>query len=1356
MKKRTTVLRKRGPKKAGAKKNALPAKDDLFRLFTESVDELITIIDPRGRLIYVSPSFATLVGDAPAGVDALQYVHPEDRDKIRGIWEDTFHTGRPYASEYRLRLGNDCIRHISSKIRLVHDAKGIPTSILVISKDLTERRESEQSQRLLSHAMSCTLDCFCLTDLDNNFLFVNPAFCATYGYDEDELVGRNISMIRSTDTPKNILDEIIPSTLRGGWNGELINRRKDGSPVRVELWTSVVRDETDKPIALVGVARDISVRKHAEEEIRLLHTMTQAMNDASDVQSALAIAIRKICEFTRWEMGQAWTLNSDGSLLRCSTGYFKPHPALHKFHEQSLALALAPGDGLPGSVWLTKDTVCIADLPGDRNFPRKEAAREAGFASGIALPIMTHAKVFAVAEFYGREPFELNRELSELVTTLGMQLGSVIQRKQAEEALQTTISVLTSTLESTADGVLVVDSTSRVVTFNRKFAEMWHIPESLLEMPDDSKVIDVILSQLVDPDAYVRRVENLRANPESESFDVLEFNDGRIVERSSIPQRINGKSVGRVWSFHDITERKRTEQQLIEGELKYRLLFESNPEAMWVYDAESSQFLAVNEAAVVRYGYSEKEFLAMTVGDIVAHQGVRSAGVRDAGQQPPGTILHRTKEGALLGVEFVEHPIELSGRHARLVIAKDVTAKRRTEKVQEAVYRIAQAGDRSQTLDELYKELHEIIETVMPAKNFYIALYDEHEQELSFPYFVDEVESPPPPQKLGRGLTEYVLRTGASLLVDFKMDAELQRRGEVDLVGVSSPIWLGVPLIVEHTPIGVMTVQHYSDPTVYGEAEKQILEFVSSQIAKAIDKKRGEEALKRSEAKYRTLFEESKDGIILSTRDGKVIDVNAACLDLFGYSSKEEMMKADSKHGFFYNAEDRETFLGKLALRGFVVDFEVDIRMKTGERRAVVQTASAIKDKHDEIIAYRGFVRDITERKKLEEQLRHAQKMESIGTLAGGIAHDFNNLLGIILGYASLMESDKVDPVRAAQHIQTIKKAVERGAGLVRQLLTFARKSESWLESVNVNETIKELMKMITQTFPRTIAIVSDLDNLIPSIVADTGQIHQAILNLCVNARDAIIDRYHDEGASGKVTIRTYVLSQSSIRLKFPEATASEYVVISVSDTGVGMSEETKNRIFEPFFTTKELGKGTGLGLSVVYGVLNNHHGFIGVDSTLGSGTTFSLYLPVQKRLSEIPPTVEAIPEQVLLGKETVLVVEDEEMLLNLVASLLEDKGYSVIKAKDGQEGIDVFRERHEEIACILTDMGLPRLGGWEMFLKMKEVKPKVKAILASGYCDPRIKAEMIKEGAKDFIQKPYISDLVLRRIREVIDEGNA
>ena len=294
---------------------------------------------------------------------------------------------------------------------------------------------------------------------------------------------------------------------------------------------------------------------------------------------------------------------------------------------------------------------------------------------------------------------------------------------------------------------------------------------------------------------------------------------------------------------------------------------------------------------------------------------------------------------------------------------------------------------------------------------------------------------------------------------------------------------------------------------------------------------------------------------------------------------------------------------------------------------------------------------------------------------------------------------------------------------------------------------------MLIQTFPKTIGISTRLADQLPPTVVDSSQLHQALLNLCVNSRDAILDRQDESSGTGTLTISTGILTQAATRLKFSEASAKEYIVVSVSDSGVGMSPESRSRIFEPFYTTKELGKGTGLGLSVVYGVIKNHHGFVDVESERGRGTTFHLYFPVQTQAVQPSIALPSMGDQLPRGTETILVVEDEEMLLGLVVSLLEENGYQVMAAKDGQEGVDIYLEHHDKIACILSDMGLPRLGGWEMFLKMKQVNPAIKAILASGYCEPKILSEMAREGVKDFIPKPYIADAVLKRIREVIDE---
>jgi two-component system cell cycle sensor histidine kinase/response regulator CckA len=518
------------------------------------------------------------------------------------------------------------------------------------------------------------------------------------------------------------------------------------------------------------------------------------------------------------------------------------------------------------------------------------------------------------------------------------------------------------------------------------------------------------------------------------------------------------------------------------------------------------------------------------------------------------------------------------------------------------------------------------------------------------------------------------------------------------------------------------------------------------------ERNRMESALRESEEKYRTLFEQSKDVIFFSTPEGQFLDINPAGVELFGYSSKEELMQIDITRDLFCKPADRERYQQALMNEGYVKDYELTLHRKDGQVVTVLESTNIVRDAEERIIAYRGIIRDITEKKQLEQQLIQSQKMESIGTLAGGIAHDFNNILAIVLGYASRLkkgifpegQSQPSDGhAKLTQSIDEITKAVKRGARLVQQLLTFARKSDVLFEPVNVNSTAEELIKMLTETFPKTIAFSLKQDSKIPLIVADASQLHQALLNLCVNARDAMPN-------GGTLTIMTNTVSNREVRQKFPEASADRYISISVADTGLGMDETTRIRIFEPFFTTKELGKGTGLGLAVVYGIVKNHNGFIDVESEIGKSTTFTLYLPVAQRTHHLVEKEEE--EGIPGGSETVLVVEDEDSLLRLVKGLLQEKGYQVFTARDGVEAVETYVQHREEIALVFADMGLPILGGWEAFLKMKELNPNVKVVFGSGYLDPNAKSELLKLGAKDFLQKPYTPDTILRRIREVLE----
>jgi PAS domain S-box-containing protein len=515
-------------------------------------------------------------------------------------------------------------------------------------------------------------------------------------------------------------------------------------------------------------------------------------------------------------------------------------------------------------------------------------------------------------------------------------------------------------------------------------------------------------------------------------------------------------------------------------------------------------------------------------------------------------------------------------------------------------------------------------------------------------------------------------------------------------------------------------------------------------ITDLTERRRAEDAVRSSEEKYRNVFEQSKDTIFISTPEGKLLDINPAGVELFGYSSKEELMSVDISRDLYLNARDRERFQRALEERGFVRDHQLELKKKDGSKSTVLETTTVVRDDSGAIIAYRGIMRDITERQQLEERLRQAHKMESIGNLAGGIAHDFNNILGIILGYASILDRGPADETKLTTSLESIKKAALRGADLVKQILTFARRSDVLLESVKVNPVIEELRGLILETFPKTIAIDLDLDPKLPSIVGDHGQIHQSVLNLCVNARDAM-------PKGGSITISTNVSSGDLVRDIFPEADDEQYVCLGVTDTGTGMSEETRSKIFEPFFTTKERGKGTGLGLAVVYGIVRSHRGFIDVRSKPGMGTTFNLYFPVPlQRVVNVRKAdgIGAIPK----GTETILLVEDEEMLLEFTRSLIESYGYTTIVATDGVEAVERFRSNYANIALVLSDMGLPKLGGLEALIEMKKIDPRVKAILASGYLDPQVRAEMLRVDAKDFLQKPYDPKELLKTIRSVID----
>ena len=398
-----------------------------------------------------------------------------------------------------------------------------------------------------------------------------------------------------------------------------------------------------------------------------------------------------------------------------------------------------------------------------------------------------------------------------------------------------------------------------------------------------------------------------------------------------------------------------------------------------------------------------------------------------------------------------------------------------------------------------------------------------------------------------------------------------------------------------------------------------------------------------------------------------------------------------------------------------------------------------------------ALLRTFEEQKKLEEQLRHAQKMESIGTLAGGIAHDFNNILTIIQGYAEFIGEEQLTEQEIDKSLKTIDQQIKRGTSMVRQLLTVARRTKTQLAPIDANDLVLTISELIKQSFPKIIDVALDLDPGLPPVMADSNQLSQALLNICVNARDAML-------AGGKLTIRTERIDENKAREHRLEAGTESYVSIVISDTGMGMKEEVRERIFEPFFTTKGIGEGTGLGLAIVYGIVKEHNGFIDVESKPGRGTTFRLYLPVLRAegKSSVDEIVkrEGASRKYASGRGTVLVVEDEEALVRLLREVLSKAGYQTLTAMDGEEAIDLYHHHKEEIDIVVLDLGLPKITGFDVIHELKEQNPGIRIIITTGYLEPQVKSELFQAGVKDCIYKPYSVDDLVEKVGSLIEHS--
>ncbi|MBD3275745.1 MAG: PAS domain S-box protein, partial [Candidatus Marinimicrobia bacterium] len=511
------------------------------------------------------------------------------------------------------------------------------------------------------------------------------------------------------------------------------------------------------------------------------------------------------------------------------------------------------------------------------------------------------------------------------------------------------------------------------------------------------------------------------------------------------------------------------------------------------------------------------------------------------------------------------------------------------------------------------------------------------------------------------------------------------------------------------------------------------------------DRKSAENALRESRKSLEQLVENMQEGIYRISLDGEIIFVNEALAKMHGVESAEDLIGQNVKEFTDESNYPREEFMRDLMKYGVVRNYQATWRNYQDEKRYTIENAILVRDDDDDVKHYEGTVMDVTEQKNLQEQLLQAQKMEAIGRLAGGVAHDFNNILTIILGYSRLMLGSFDTSNEYYDKIRQIEEAGERAESLVRQLLSFSRKQSASPKVLNVNKLVQNMEKMLRRLLPENKILVTGLSESIGNVKADPAHIEQVIMNLVVNARDAI-------KSDGHITLESIGVDIGGAEeASFTEIEPGEYVRISVSDDGIGMSPDVVQHIFEPFFTTKKEGEGTGLGLSTVYGIIKQNNGYIHVYSEPGNGTTFHVYLPVTQSREKANGRQSVEQKKDYRGIETILLAEDDKSVLDFLSNTLTDSGYSVITAENGLEAFHLFGENPTDFDLVITDVVMPKIDGPEFIKRARDISPELKSIFISGHTRTMITNSGVDKD-QPFLQKPFPISELMKVVRETID----
>ncbi len=801
------------------------------------------------------------------------------------------------------------------------------------------------------------------------------------------------------------------------------------------------------------------------------------------------------------------------------------------------------------------------------------------------------------------------------------------------------------------------------------------------------------------------------------------------------------------------TDKEKSDIDLKDSRQRFRSLVESSYDIIWETDNKSNfSYLSPNVEDIL--GYKRDDILGKNLNSVFnaeINENIKNPFDNTNPRKEPIvgfiTTIEDSHKKKLIFETNASPFFNIKGKfQGYRGINREITDRRRSEKVQEIIFNISNSVNTTFNMNEFYKIIHSELNKLVDATNFFVGIYDKESDTISLPYLQDEKDRLDKISADGT-ISSIVIKENRSMLLFPDDITELEEEGMIGMVGTPCKVWLGVPLNVDTGVIGLLVLQSYNDENAYSESDLKLMEFISGQIAISITKKQVEERIHI----LAQSVEQSPALVMITDLNANIEYVNKKFVEITGYSLEDvtginpRVLKSGKIPTKIYEELWANLTNGK-EWRG-----EFHNKKKNGEFYWELAFITPIKNELGKISHYLAIKEDISERKELELQLIQSQKMESIGTLAGGISHDFNNILTVINGYSdlALMRLKKTDPLY--NEISTIKKAGRRGEKLTRQIMAFSRKQIFHPLIININFVIKDLKSTLLSLIEEDFKIIFSLNQDIPLIKADPSQIEQILINLLVNARDAI--NLKTERAGEKlITIETGIqFIDESFTKKHIGSTLGPHIYISVSDNGLGMTEDVLQNIFEPFFTTKVRGKGTGMGLATVYGIVKQNNSSIFIYSEPGKGSTFKVFWPItNEKLSETDS--KELSDSDLFGNEKIIFVEDDKHVNDFAFAALNDFGYDVHSSINGMHALKYLKEKNIKFDMLITDLVMPDMNGKELSENVLKLFPDIKILFTSGYTDNHLVNSGELEEGVNFLAKPYTAKSLLTFIRKILN----